>query len=68
LNQPHGLPYTVVHGHTITRDHRIDQRPDRINLDTGAFCTDVLSSLLLDPNKEPQKLCKRRTKPSDAGV
>ena len=68
LNQPHGLPYTVVHGHTITRDHRIDQRPDRINLDTGAFCTGVLSSLLLDPDKEPQKHCKRRAKPSDAGV
>jgi len=68
LNQPHGLPYTVVHGHTITRDQRIDQRPDRINLDTGAFCTGVLSSLLLDPEKAPQKLCKKRAKPSEAGV
>jgi hypothetical protein len=28
----------------------------------------VLSSLLLDPDKEPQKHCKRRAKPSDAGV
>jgi serine/threonine protein phosphatase 1 len=27
LSRRHGLPYTVVHGHTITRDHRIDRRP-----------------------------------------
>ena len=50
LSQPHGMPYTVVHGHTITWNHQIDQRPDRINLDTGAFCTGVLTSLLLDPS------------------
>jgi len=49
LNRPHGLPYTVVHGHSITRDHRIDRRADRINLDTGAFTSGVLSSLRLDP-------------------
>jgi serine/threonine protein phosphatase 1 len=53
LKRPHGLPYTVVHGHTITRDHQIDRRPHRINLDTGAFCTGVLSSLLLDPMGSP---------------
>jgi len=48
LSQPHGLPYTVVHGHSITKDHRIDRRPDRINLDTGAFKSGVLCSLSLD--------------------
>lgn len=47
LNRPHGLPYTVVHGHSITRDHRIERRADRINLDTGAFRSGVLSSLRL---------------------
>jgi serine/threonine protein phosphatase 1 len=45
LSRPHGLPYTVVHGHTITRDHQIDRRPHRINLDTGAFKSGLLSSL-----------------------
>ncbi len=49
LSRPHGLPYTVVHGHSITKDHKIDRRPHRINLDTGAFCSGVLSSLRLDP-------------------
>ena len=49
LNRAHGLPYTVVHGHSITKDHRIDRRADRINLDTGAFHSGVLSSLRIDP-------------------
>lgn len=48
LSRPHGLPYTVVHGHSITKDHRIDRQADRINLDTGAFRSGVLSSLRLD--------------------
>ncbi len=47
LSRPHGLPYTVVHGHSITKDHQIERRPGRINLDTGAFSSGVLSSLRL---------------------
>jgi len=53
LNRPHGLPYTVVHGHSITSDHRIDRRADRINLDTGAFKSGVLSSLRLGITSDP---------------
>jgi serine/threonine protein phosphatase 1 len=49
LTRPHGLPYTVVHGHSITKDCQIDQRPDRINLDTGAFRSGVLSSVAVQP-------------------
>ena len=47
LSRPHGLPYIVVHGHTITRGHQIDRHPHRINLDTGAFGSGILSSILL---------------------
>ena len=61
LTRSHGLPYTVVHGHSITKDHRIDRRPDRINLDTGAFKSGVLSSLSLG-------LCSDLTHPLDAHV
>ena len=43
----HGLPYVVVHGHTVTDDHCIDRRQNRINVDTGAFRTGILSSLVL---------------------
>ena len=52
LNRPHGLPYTVVHGHSITKNHRIDRRSDRINLDTGAFKSGVLSSVSLDTRSD----------------
>jgi serine/threonine protein phosphatase 1 len=52
LTRPHGLPYTVVHGHSITKDRQIDHRPDRINLDTGAFVSGVLSCLKLAPRNE----------------
>lgn len=53
LNRPHGLPYIVMHGHSITSDHRIDRHADRINLDTGAFKSGVLSSLRLDVASDP---------------
>lgn len=53
LQRPHGLAYTVVHGHTITKDRRIDCRADRINLDTGAFASGVLSTLLIQCSKSP---------------
>jgi serine/threonine protein phosphatase 1 len=55
LSRPHGLPYTVVHGHTITRDHQIDRRPHRINLDTGAFTSGLLSSLAFAINSTPNE-------------
>ena len=50
LRRPHGLSYTVVHGHSITKDHQIDRKPHRINLDSGAFLSGVLSSLWLNPD------------------
>ena len=48
LNRHHGLPYTVVHGHSITRGHRIENHGHRINLDTGAFMSGVLSSMAFE--------------------
>jgi serine/threonine protein phosphatase 1 len=39
----HGLPYTVVHGHTIV--DTIEFHPGRIALDTGCFYTGNLSSM-----------------------
>ena len=43
----HGLPYTVVHGHTPEYPPVITHYPDTINIDTGAFATGVLSSILI---------------------
>ena len=36
----------VVHGHTIRPE--IDERPNRIGIDTGAYATDVLSALAIE--------------------
>lgn len=39
---PHNLPYTIIHGHTIHDE--LTHYPDRIAIDTGAFCTGNLST------------------------
>ena len=41
--EDHGLPYTVVHGHTIVPHPEIHKH--RINIDTGAFHTGRLTAL-----------------------
>jgi len=46
----HGLPYTVVHGHTFRRDYRVTRLPHRIGIDTGAFMSGKLTALRLDPS------------------
>jgi serine/threonine protein phosphatase 1 len=48
LNGPHGLPYTVVHGHTFRSDYRVTRLPHRIGIDTGAFVSGQLTALVLD--------------------
>lgn len=37
--------FVVVHGHTITNE--VDVTPNRIGIDTGAYCTGVLSALAI---------------------
>jgi len=38
--------FVVVHGHTITAD--IDERPNRIGIDTGAYRSGVLTALAIE--------------------
>jgi serine/threonine protein phosphatase 1 len=38
--------FVVVHGHTITGE--VDERPNRIGIDTGAYRTDVLTALAIE--------------------
>lgn len=49
LHRAHGLPYTVVHGHTFRSDFTVTQLPHRIGIDTGAFISGQLTALALDP-------------------
>ena len=49
LSGPHGLPYTVVHGHTFRSDYRVTRSPHRIGIDTGAFKSGQLTALPLTP-------------------
>lgn len=44
--RPHGLPYKVVYGHTIT--HVPLDLSDRLGLDTGAFSSGVLTAAVLE--------------------
>jgi serine/threonine protein phosphatase 1 len=45
LSQPHRLDYVVVHGHTPDEEPFIG--PSRINVDTGAYATGVLTAVRL---------------------
>jgi serine/threonine protein phosphatase 1 len=47
LTRNHGLPYTVVHGHTFRNDYSITRLPHRIGIDTGAFLSGRLTALPL---------------------
>lgn len=44
LNRDHGLPYTVVHGHTICSNYSVTHLPYRIGIDTGAFTSRKLTA------------------------
>lgn len=58
--QAHG--FTVVHGHTITPE--VEERPNRIGIDTGAYRTGVLTAIVLDGERRRYL----RTEPDQAGV
>lgn len=41
-------PYYVVHGHSATRDQKIDIRPNRINVDTGLYMGGPLTCAVIE--------------------
>jgi serine/threonine protein phosphatase 1 len=47
LQEPHGLPYTVVHGHTFRSDYSVTRLLHRIGIDTGAYISGMLTALPL---------------------
>lgn len=55
LSRPHGLPYTVVHGHSITPDFQIERKLGRIGIDTGAYRSGKLTALVLEVDPEEEE-------------
>lgn len=51
FSRPHGLPYTIVHGHTPTKG-KPQIRPGRINVDTGAVVTGILTAAVFEPQAD----------------
>jgi serine/threonine protein phosphatase 1 len=54
LKKPHGLPFTVVHGHTPT-DGLPRLGPRRIGVDTGAYFTGILTAVAIEPHQGIQR-------------
>lgn len=52
LKEPHGLPYTVVHGHTFCTDFNVIRLLHRIGIDTGAYISGTLTALQLPIDSE----------------
>jgi serine/threonine protein phosphatase 1 len=48
LKKAHGLPYTVVHGHTQTDGDPL-VGPKRVGVDTGAYATGILTAIAIGP-------------------
>lgn len=49
LDDPSDHGFVVVHGHTIT--NKVEVAPNRIGIDTGAFCTGTLTALGIEGHK-----------------
>jgi serine/threonine protein phosphatase 1 len=54
LRKPHGLPFTVVHGHTPT-DGQPRLGPGRIGVDTGAYFTGILTAVAIEPDQRGRR-------------
>jgi serine/threonine protein phosphatase 1 len=61
LNQPHHLPYTVVHGHTPTNGAPL-LGPGRIGVDTGAYFTGVLTAVAIGPEPSKRRFLRAETR------
>jgi serine/threonine protein phosphatase 1 len=57
LKEPHGLPFTVIHGHTPT-DGQPRLGPGRIGVDTGAYFTGILTAVAIEPNQTGQRFLR----------
>jgi serine/threonine protein phosphatase 1 len=54
LKEPHGLPFTVIHGHTPT-DGQPRLGAGRIGVDTGAYFTGILTAVAIEPKQDGRR-------------
>ena len=57
LKKAHGLPFTVIHGHTPS-DGRPILGPGRIGVDTGACYTGILTAVVIEPKRTGQRFLR----------
>lgn len=57
----HGLDYTVIHGHTPENPPVVTHYPDRVNLDTGAYSSGILSSIIINYDETDLQTNRRRS-------
>jgi len=57
LKEPHGLPFTVIHGHTPT-DGQPRLGPGRIGIDTGAYFSGILTAVAIEPNQTGRRFLR----------
>ncbi len=50
LENPRLHPKVIVHGHTPVSD--VEKRPNRVNLDTGAYASGRLSAIAIDVDQK----------------
>jgi len=67
LRKPHGLPFTVIHGHTPTGG-RPRLGPGRVGVDTGAYFTGILTAVAIDPNRGIRRFISVRGDESDVST
>jgi serine/threonine protein phosphatase 1 len=57
LKKAHGLPFTVIHGHTPSDGDPV-LGPGRIGVDTGAYYTGVLTAVAIEPKRRGQRFLR----------
>jgi serine/threonine protein phosphatase 1 len=58
--------FVVVHGHTIASD--VEERPNRIGIDTGAYATGLLTALVIDGSERRFVDTSERVDPAAAAT
>jgi serine/threonine protein phosphatase 1 len=68
LDHPGRLSHVIVHGHTVTESRRPFETNNRIALDTGAYATGRLTTLIIDPLADTIEFASTQQTDSDIEI